>query len=319
MCNKEFEVPNYRGETAKYCSSDCQKIGQSKKVEITCLVCGTKKMVPPSKSEQQFCSLKCLGIWNGERQKNQIEKECIICGNHFNCPPSQENIRITCSIECQAIWQSIYRTGENSSNWRGGNIEYTCFQCGEVFTDQKCMEHRGKKFCSLECKQKYWSTVTIREEEFITKRISGAKLWWEDENNREKMRQLALHRLSIYQKPTKPELAVEEWFKKHDINYFAQHILHNKFCVDFYLPDYNMVVEVYGDYWHANPLIYGEGKKDLNDIQIKNIKMDKARKAYLTKCGYIFEIIWELDINENLNNIMSSLKLFPQDNFNISY
>jgi hypothetical protein len=79
----------------------------------------------------------------------------------------------------------------------------------------------------------------------------------------------------------------------------------NKIYVpDFYIPKSNVVIECYGDYWHANPIIYESesvifGKIPANDIWQK----DRIRKETFEDGGYVFLSFWERDIKNNINKV----------------
>lgn len=51
---------------------------------------------------------------------------------------------------------------------------------------------------------------------------------------------------------TKPELQLAELLRVSGIKFVSQMMLPRVYC-DFYLPEYNLIIEVDGDYWHANP------------------------------------------------------------------
>lgn len=51
---------------------------------------------------------------------------------------------------------------------------------------------------------------------------------------------------------TKPELQLAELLRLSGIKFVRQMMLPRIYC-DFYIPEYNLVIEVDGDYWHANP------------------------------------------------------------------
>jgi very-short-patch-repair endonuclease len=81
----------------------------------------------------------------------------------------------------------------------------------------------------------------------------------------------------------------------------------NNYRVDIFIKP-NFIIEINGDFWHANPKIYKE-----NDIlnfprnkkpKVKEIwKKDKKRIALLEKNNYIVNVFWEYDINNNINEI----------------
>ncbi len=101
-------------------------------------------------------------------------------------------------------------------------------------------------------------------------------------------------------KMTAPEKAFDNMMKKLNIECEPQKIVANK-IYDFYIPKSNTLVEIQGDYWHANPLIY-EGK-ELNKTQIKNIKNDIFKKTLALGRGYLLELVWEHDLNNNLEKL----------------
>lgn len=60
-CKKEFYVPLYRKEIAKFCSKKCQNHAQYDKYKFHCACCGKEVITSPSKRRQRkrFCSMEC--------------------------------------------------------------------------------------------------------------------------------------------------------------------------------------------------------------------------------------------------------------------
>jgi len=117
----------------------------------------------------------------------------------------------------------------------------------------------------------------------------------------------------------------ERIFKKLLINmglsegkdFTHQFIFNNKFKCDFAFPDKKIIIEIFGDYYHANPLehsynpetfVMANGKKLSPYRQIKNIKNDKAKQAYITKCGWKFLFFWASDLEKNEKNVIETVK-----------
>ena len=73
------------------------------------------------------------------------------------------------------------------------------------------------------------------------------------------------------------------------------------FSFDFYLPDYQVYIEVDGDYWHANPLFFDKG--NLNKTQKINVYRDWKKNQFCEESGMILYRFWENDINSNLLNV----------------
>ncbi len=108
VCEKEFYVPNYRRNTAVFCSINCQNQLQHKKFKFNCLSCGKEIITSPCRRNEnkKFCSLECRevkrksekerrlqtkahnnikrGIWQGRSFRKNIfkikEKRCQVCG-----------------------------------------------------------------------------------------------------------------------------------------------------------------------------------------------------------------------------------------------
>jgi very-short-patch-repair endonuclease len=97
-------------------------------------------------------------------------------------------------------------------------------------------------------------------------------------------------------KMTAPERVFFEMMKELGIEVQCQKVINNK-IYDFYIPSKNMMVEVDGDYWHSNPLIY-EGK-ELNKVQLRNVKNDKKKDILAIGSGFKLERVWEYDLNNN--------------------
>jgi very-short-patch-repair endonuclease len=97
-------------------------------------------------------------------------------------------------------------------------------------------------------------------------------------------------------KMTSPEKVFAKMMKELDIKVETQKVLGNK-IYDFYVPSKNMMVEIDGDYFHANPLIYEQ--KDLNKMQIRNVRNDKFKDVLAKGNGYEIERVWEYDLNND--------------------
>jgi len=97
-------------------------------------------------------------------------------------------------------------------------------------------------------------------------------------------------------KDTKIEMIVKDVLEKLNIN-FIKNYRYSRFVFDFYLIDYNFVIECQGDYWHGN----SEYFKIMNDIQLKNIERDKTKIKYLEDNNIYSLFLWENEIHRNKN------------------
>ena len=66
---------------------------------------------------------------------------------------------------------------------------------------------------------------------------------------------------------------------------------------DFYLIDFNLLIEADGDYWYVNPMKYGE-TNILTETQNKNIENDKFKDKLAKDKGYKLIRFWESDIKK---------------------
>lgn len=65
------------------------------------------------------CSLTCMGKYNSKRYSKKVELTCPICGIQYTCKQSKISHHRTCGKkECRSKWLSITRTGELNQNYR---------------------------------------------------------------------------------------------------------------------------------------------------------------------------------------------------------
>jgi very-short-patch-repair endonuclease len=128
------------------------------------------------------------------------------------------------------------------------------------------------------------------------------KLEWENKTEEEKS--VVINRLNDAmiqnRKPTKIEIKLNEFLSGEGIKFESNHPI-KKFRVDFYLNDYNLVIECDGDYWHGNPKFYNP--KELSVIQLKNFDRDKRKEEMLESNKIDFIRFWEYDIKNNFNTV----------------
>lgn len=127
-------------------------------------------------------------------------------------------------------------------------------------------------------------------------KVSKAKIkWWENLSKNEK--EVVIDRLNKVMiqnnKVTKIEKIINDFLVKNDVLFETNKKI-GRFYVDFYLAEYNLVIECDGDYWHANPMFYK--KEDLTETQIKNIDRDKRKEKMLYDKSINILRFWEHDI-----------------------
>lgn len=95
-------------------------------------------------------------------------------------------------------------------------------------------------------------------------------------------------------KDTSIELAVEAELKKRNVNYQKQVPLCGVARVDFYLPEYRIVVQADGDYWH-------------NRTEVK--ERDRKQDAVLNFSGFNVYRFWEHEINKSVAGCIDQIPI----------
>jgi len=142
--------------------------------------------------------------------------------------------------------------------------------------------------------------------ESIEKMSKGLKQnYKENKNNIQEQYKLngALSQKSQNKKKSKPEVLVESWLLLNDFDIEYNYVF-GFYAYDFWIKNTNILIEVQGDYWHANPIIY-PNREVLNKQQKEKITRDIQKNTYATKRGFLIYYIWEYDIK---NNDFSSLE-----------
>lgn len=307
---------DYCGKIFTPCSSTIRKIEQGKQKSLACSVqcaaqlkrktivtycdnCGKEIQRKKSHYERQmklgqhqFCSIEC------EKQFQHKEtyelRKCEICGKEFEC--AKISPQRFCSVQCQGKWQSL-QVGD--LNPRSTKIHQKCDWCGKDYLMKRhklkdCNNH----FCSTECMHNWFNNVYSQTEEYKEKSsIRAAKIISD-----------GLVPL-VY---TKPQLAVNKMLDEFHIKYQNDYNV-VYYAVDNYLEDYNLMIEVMGDYWHSNPNIFDYEK--LNSTQLNRISRDKAKHTFIFN-QYNIEVLylWENDINNTPELCKNLIKYYIGSN-----
>lgn len=291
-CGKEFKPHSStiakikRGEQKTVtCSRECCSALKRKVVETHCDNCGVLLLRKKSHydrqielGQHQYCSLEC--------QKEYIHKQtyelrkCEICSCEFECP--KISTQRFCSPQCQGRWQSTI-TGK--LNPRCEKVQHNCDYCGRPYLMKKYKTKQNHNFCSFECQRKWFCDIYIQTDEY-----------------KQASRERAIGMLESGKMPlvyTKPQLIINDILDELYIDYINNYGI-KYYSIDNFLPQYNLMLEVMGDYWHSNPLVFPY--EELNDIQLQRIPKDKAKHTYVLN-QYNIEILylWETDIINNPN------------------
>lgn len=140
----------------------------------------------------------------------------------------------------------------------------------------------GKKISIL--KKNEWNNKSVEDKKKVTDRLNQSMIQT--------------------RKPTKIEIKIKKLLDDYKINFKKNHNL-NGFLCDFYLSDYNLVIECDGDYWHGNPNFYK--LDELNNIQLKNKDRDTRKNNMLISNSISFLRFWEYDIHNNFDDVKNTI------------
>ena len=215
-------------------------------------------------SHHKYCSRSCHMVMRNQKSKTGHVKLCECCGMEMYVAKWEQKTKKYCSYVCKNKSSLVER------------LPITCSLHGcssVVFKTQKQVQKTKNHYCSARC-----SSIAGR----LAAQETGKKTG------------------------TKPEIHFIEWCKSNEVEYVHQYNVPWKKgwkkWYDFYLPKYNLLVEVDGVYWHGKGLLDSE----LNDQQSNTRRNDLEKNKLAAMRGYNLLRIWEDEINNfNKQKIIS--------------
>lgn len=140
------------------------------------------------------------------------------------------------------------------------------------------IKHPAEMPSVLEGYQNYWNNLSKNEQFIIINKLLNSQTYC-----------------------SKIELRIKNILEKFNLNIKHTFFIGNK-NYDFYIKEYNLIIEVNGDFWHANPIYYKpddimkfpKKSKIASDIWAK----DKLKKELAESLNYNILYIWENEINK---------------------
>lgn len=264
-----------------YCSKECKSNSQKRTVIKQCAYCGVdveRTEYHASINENTFCSQACKSKFLYETTREN--RMCEMCGELYLT--KKISSQRFCSPECANEYQKT-RVGKLNAKYK--RVEITCEYCGESFDEmQYRLKDDCKHFCSMVCRQAWFAEVFSQSEDF--KQLLRNNIIAKMENR------------VVPNLDSKPQLIVDDILDSLKVKYQREYNI-KYYSVDNYLIDYNLMIEVQGDYFHVNPLKYDD-LSQINDTQYQRIGKDKAKHSYI-KNQYGIEVLylWERDIVNN--------------------
>ena len=205
-------------------------------------------------------------------------------------PELKQDSYATCSKECSRIY---FNNIQKERHLRA-TTDSICEYCGKQYRFQISARKDGKsRFCCMPCRNKWESENKTGENHHnYNKKYSKEKI--------EQMRRITvkLYEDGVYNRTqTKPQIITNSILDNNNISYKNEYGF-KYYLIDNYLLDYELPIEVMGDYFHSNPLKH----KELNNMQRVNVTRDKRKRTYLRRY-HNMEILylWEGDLNANYN------------------
>ena len=164
-----------------------------------------------------------------------------------------------------------------------------CSMCKKKFEIRVSVHGKRRKYCSRKCQLKYYADYG---------RKNGGKYGY-----------LGLKPFSY---TTKPEIKMKKFLENNKIKFkHSKCIKINKkhHVFDFWLPDYNLFIEVDGDYWHYNKNNPRVTLKAPNKKQLNRIEKDKIKNEYCKQKSIKLIRIWESELDSKLKTLLESLSM----------
>ena len=305
-CGKEFKtlvthLPKHRMTTSEYRLKWNVKEVYNKDVEIQIKtsVLG-KKLKKHSKIELlkyvecKICNIKRLDLCQHLRMHHKIEPKEY--KRIYNAEYRLHNLY----IPTKERYIKMLQTKKERGTDKRYKEEYEkAWKTRRINNNDKHTEETKRKI-SISRKGKCAGDNSSAKRPEVRKKMSLAKLGkkWSEEtkiNARKRFRDTMFKKYQF--KPTKPEIKVEEILKKLNINYEIQKQIKNR-LYDFYIPEYNLIIEVDGRTWHIDNLDKLDFKDKMFKVKYKSFFVDFQKEILANQAGYKLIRIWEDEISK---------------------
>ena len=191
-----------------------------------------------------------------------------------------------------------------------GSGELVIWNKGLTKDDDKRLDYGEKISNNLERNKKIseYRKGRKRPQHVLDSLYKGMREYWSKEENREKQRKKRVKYLKDYQYNNKTilESRFGDLLESIGVDFIFQYTICG-FNFDYYLPKYDLVIEVDGDFYHCNPIKYPNGP--IYETQKTTIKNDdKKNKICESSNGLTLLRFWETDINDKPEWVIGELK-----------
>ena len=255
------------------------------KIERTCPICGKSYQADSHRlkiGRQTTCSLTCSYKFRAEQLSTRVTLTCSVCGKKFDRAPSHVKSKhegVYCSTECQYKGRSL------------GLTERIVSESYTITTEGRKAQAEARKRAVATRKQNgtYWHTEATKRE--LRHKTSAA---------------IASGKFS---RVSKIEYEVAKALSAIGIDAIHQYGLREAAtgryvaCLDFFLPDLGIAIEVNGTYWHADPRFYD--RSHLSQSQVRTTERYAVKVDLLRELGIPLVEIWEHDIKQSVENAVT--------------
>lgn len=277
------------------------------------------------------------GVWteNGGETWHRICPHCQTKLSHKHYSTCSKSHLDGSGCKCKSAWAKGLTT-KTSESLRLAGIKNSKIQ-KDRFANGAVQWNKGLTKETSEIIRKNAEDHTgFRHSDESKQKITEANiLKWQNEEYRNRMIPIFLETTQkswlngnyIKKKFTKPEIAVAEMLLQLDIKFLQQFQLKSTYpktsvtlrYYDFYLIDYNIIIEVHGDYWHG----FGKSVEQMNTIQKEAYSNDIFKIKVAGDHGIKLYHIWEHD-TKKMNILKSKIEkilnpVFKYPNENLSY
>jgi very-short-patch-repair endonuclease/Mor family transcriptional regulator len=330
-----------------YCSKSCYLSATKTSVKGVCFVCGKEITTTPLRMKDnrgKYCSIECYRKnqrmhFVKELDEQEIVKKYLdekksgtVLAREYGCNYTRiyeilrkNNIHIK---ETKDYLKGVKILDKRMSlpidsivkEYKSGLSTYDLakkYQCSQSTIQKRLIEN------GIKIRQRDEAVDAFKKSDRYLKYIENmkerVKLQMSKPESKEFHRRKALdmyEKGKFKQSNTLPERILREELLKRNykegVDFFHQYKFGNKFSIDFAFPKQKVLIEVQGDYWHAN-LLKNDWLK-LHPIQWKNVQKDIAKRKYVGKYDngtWKLIEIWESDIKKDVkvcvDKIVSSL------------
>jgi G:T-mismatch repair DNA endonuclease (very short patch repair protein) len=267
-----------------------------------------------------YCSTSCQYSGYKELKVTRIECECLFCNNKFETLQNKiDNGKKYCSRGCKDKHQKeLYLKNGNpvygnnhTDEWKNdASVRVKKLWRDEGFRDkvnagqEKFFEDNG--FWMGTDEESLKKRIETNLERFGVDNISKLPMTMNKRNktclDRYGKTSIDILRHSSWGgKNTSIEVKIGELLLSNNVRFETQYDVYyekNKFkSYDFYLKDFNLLIEADGDYWHGNPIKYND-ESILTEVQKINIENDKFKNKLAEEMGVNLIRFWETDIKK---------------------